>query len=147
LEGRYPPGPCGDTFLILKRNANRPNVVSQDVKSLEPGRRYSLKVYTGDYQDLVGGKSEKRQTLLTLSMENAEVLPGAFHWPFRSARGPSPFTRTHPFWMTYHWLQFRATGPTAKLTLHDWQDKTNPGGPIGQETMVNFIELQPVFDD
>jgi hypothetical protein len=147
LQGRYPSGAYGDTFLILKRTANRPNVVSQQVKGLEPGRRYSLKLYTGDYQHLQGGMSEKQPTFVTLRMENAEVLPGAFDWPFRSARGPSPFTRDHPFWMTYHWLPFRARGPTAKLTIHDWQDKKTPGGPIGQQTMVNFVELQPVFAD
>jgi hypothetical protein len=51
-----------------------------------------------------------------------------------------------PFWMTYHWLRFRATGPTATLTLSDWTKSGEPGGPAGQQIMVNFVEIQPVLD-
>ena len=51
-----------------------------------------------------------------------------------------------PFWMTYHWLRFRATSPTATLTLSDWTKSGEPGGPEGQQTMVNFVEVQPVME-
>ena len=48
--------------------------------------------------------------------------------------------------MTYHWLQFRASGPTATVSLSDWKAAQEPGGPAGQETIVNFVELQPVYE-
>jgi hypothetical protein len=48
--------------------------------------------------------------------------------------------------MTYHWLRFRAMGPTATLTLSDWTKSGEPGGPAGQQIMVNFVEIQPVLD-
>ena len=49
--------------------------------------------------------------------------------------------------MTYHWLRFRATGPTAQITISDWKDGKNPGGPAGQELAINFVEVQPVLED
>lgn len=48
--------------------------------------------------------------------------------------------------MTYHWLQFRAQGPTATLSLSDWAKPGEPGGSVGQQMMINFVEVQPVFD-
>jgi hypothetical protein len=145
LQGRYPVGTMGDTFLIMMRSARAPNVISQQLQGLQAGRLYSLKVYTGDYGDLTGGKSRKDQQALSLALDGAEVQPGGFSYPFNSCRGPQPFTAQSPFWMTYHWLQFRAQGPTATLRITDWAKPGEPGGPIGQQTMVNFVEVQPVF--
>ena len=146
LQGRYPGGAFGDTFAILKRSAKGPNVLSQALQGLKPGRLYSLKVYTGDHADLTAGKSRKDQQVLTIKLDGAEVQPGAFSYPFHSARGPAPFTRQAPFWMTYHWQQFRAQGETAKLSLSDWAKPDAAVGPTGQETMVSFVEVQPVLE-
>lgn len=49
--------------------------------------------------------------------------------------------------MTYHWLRFHATGPTATLSISDWARPAEPGGPTGQQTMVNFVEVQPVLEE
>ena len=63
--------------------------------------------------------------------------------------------------MNYHRLVFRANGPTARLTLCDWADpstglagsrqagsgQATPGGPVGQETLINFVEIQPYLED
>jgi hypothetical protein len=35
---------------------------------------------------------------------------------------------------------------TARLTISDWADERNPGGPIGQEMVYNFVEVQPYFE-
>jgi len=146
LEGRYPPAHYGDTFLVLTRGQGGPNVLKQEVKGLQAGRLYSLKVISADHQDLTDGKSRQAQTSLSIDVEKADVLPGSFAHPFCSVRGPQPFTRESPFWMTYHWMQFRASGPTAGLTISDWKGADEPGSPVGQETMVNFVELQPVYE-
>jgi len=147
LQGRYPGGAFGDTFALLKRSAQGPNVLSQELLGLKPGRLYSLKVYTGDYGDLKAGQSRKDLQALALKLDGAEAQPGGFSHPFRSARGPAPFTRDKPFWMTYHWLQFRAQGPTAKLSLSDWAKADAPGGPAGQEITISFVEVQPVLEN
>ena len=147
LQGRYPGGDLGDTFAVMTRSAETPNVISQPLQGLTPGRLYSLKVFTADYADLQAGKSRKDQQVLSITVGGAEVQPGGFSHPFKSCRGPKPFTAKEPFWMNYHWLRFRATGPTATLSLSDWATPGNPGGPAGQQTMVNFVEVQPVLED
>ena len=81
LQGRYPGGPFGDTFLRLQRSARRPNVVSQQLQGLEPERLYSLKLITADYGDLCQGKSRKTTQSISISLEGAELLPGGFSDP------------------------------------------------------------------
>jgi len=71
---------------------------------------------------------------------------GGFCHLFKNCRGPQPFTSSQPFWMTFHWLRFRAQGPTATLSLSDWAKPGELGGPTGQQVIVNFVEVQPVFD-
>lgn len=147
LQGRYPAGAFGDTFVLLKRSAKRPNTVSQQLQGLKPGRLYSVKLITGDYADLTGGKTRREQQAISITLDGAAVLPGGFHYPFPSCRGPKPFTAQAPFWMTYHWLRFGAAGPTAKLSISDWDRPDSPGGPIGQQVMCSFVEVQPVLTE
>ena len=49
--------------------------------------------------------------------------------------------------MNHHRPVFRAKEPTARLTIFDWADGATPGGPTGQETVVNFVEIQPYLGD
>jgi hypothetical protein len=67
IEGRFmglgrpaDPEHIGDTFLWMKRSAKGPNTVSQTIKNLEPGRLYSMKMFSCDYQDLVNPKTKTR---------------------------------------------------------------------------------------
>ena len=32
------------------------------------------------------------------------------------------------------------------VEVRDWAERTKPGGPIGQELAINFVELQPYTD-
>ncbi|MCX7826482.1 MAG: hypothetical protein N2689_13120, partial [Verrucomicrobiae bacterium] len=73
-------------------------------------------------------------------------LPGGFSHPFRSGSEVKSFTTKAPFWMTYHWLRFRANGPTAELHISDWARPAAPGAPVGQQVICNFVEVQPVLD-
>lgn len=147
LQGRYPWTSIGDSFLVMRRSAQRPNVVRQAITGLQPGRLYSVKLITGDHQDLLAGQSRDAACAVRLQVEGAQVQEGAFAHRFYSARGPKPFNvREHPFRMVYHYLQFRATAATAQLSISDWASASEPGGPIGQETMFSFVEVQPVFE-
>jgi len=56
------------------------------------------------------------------------------------------FIDTNRAWLNYHWKVFRANGPVAKLTISDWFSDQEPGGPIGQELIYNFIEVQPYWE-
>jgi hypothetical protein len=146
LQGRFPNGTMGDTFAVMKRSATAANVLSQEITGLTPGRLYSLKLITGDYADLKSGKSRNAAVPLSVAVEGAAVQTGSFSQPFPSFFGPKPFTAKETFWMTYHYLTFRASGPTARLMIKDWPSDTDPGGPAGQQVMVNFVELQPVLE-
>lgn len=149
LEGRWPPSePCGNSFLIFRRSDKGPNQISQTIQSLRPGRLYCLKMISADYQDLVAGRSKKTPTGLSILLEGVQLEPGEanqFDWPFRSFQPVGPFTREKPFWMTYHWRVFRAQGTTARLQIADWPNDQKSEGPVGQEILVNFVELQPYF--
>jgi hypothetical protein len=149
----------GDSFLWTKRSAKGPNTVSQHVKALVPGRLYSLKVLVADHQDLLAGESAKRFHQVGIQIENAELVP---YKSFREVYG------SKKLWTTYYFLVFRATTETAMLSISDWAsddpagwpgewglqfdigERTKPAkpdGPIGQELMFNFIELQPYLED
>jgi hypothetical protein len=151
LEGRYPKSARGDTFLLMKRSSEAPNVISQEIKNLVPARLYSLTIITGDYRDLSSGKSVQTEHLVDISIDNAEMLRGkkkSFQFPFQSAGHTlGKFNRTFPFWMNYHCRVFRAEGTTATLTIKDWKSGDAPGGPIGQELTVNFIQIQPYLNE
>src|SRR5262249_20950098 len=67
IEGRYmglgrpaDPEHIGDTFLWMKRSDKAPNTFSQTIKDLQPGRLYSMKMFSCDYQDLLNPKAKTR---------------------------------------------------------------------------------------
>ena len=149
----------GDHFLWTKRSAAKPNVFSQPITALEPGKMYSLRMITADYQDLVNEKSAKAAHQVGIQIDNAVPAPDK---SFQHVYG------SDKLWLTYHNFVFRATSDAATLTISDWVSGDNaywpsewgiryniekwkqagkPGGPIGQELMFNFIELQPYLED
>ncbi len=152
IEGRYmglgrpaDPEHIGDTFLWMKRSAKGPNRVSQPIKNLQPGRLYSLKMFTCDYQDLIHPRKktqEEAQPFIgQVSIDGVEIDPRR---SFREAYASSPEPPI-PVWITYHWFVFRATAETATLTISDG-DPTENRTPFGQEQTFNFLELQPYHE-
>ena len=142
LQGRYPKDAQGDTFLWMKRNADEPNVVSQAIKNLQPGRYYSVKMYTGDYKELT-----KSQThAVSLQVEGAEPVPEeAIQGVFENCYShliPEKFGTTKTYF-NFHRVVFKATSGTAELSISDWKTPEEPGGPADQELMFNFIEVEP----
>jgi len=145
LEGRYPRTTEGDNFLVMRRNAARPNRIVQQIKHLQPGRLYSLKMFTGDDQDL----SKRVAHAISIRIENADVrAERTIDHVFANcySHHVAPFDNKHKAWMNYHVRVFRATGPTARLIISDWRSNSDPGGPIGQALRVNFVEVQPYFE-
>jgi len=87
-----------------------------------------------------------------ITLANAEILPGPKHlfqftFPNCYAHRLGKFNAKHPFWMNYHWRVFRATASSVRLTVRDWQTDTDPGGPVGQELIFNFIEVRPYLGE
>jgi len=146
LEGRYPETSQGDTFLWMKRSGQRPNTVSQVIEGLRPGRLYSLRMFTGDYGDL----SVQQKHQFSISLEGVELVAkkSLQHvFPNCYSHHLGPYDAEHHAWMNFHRRIFRAKSPQAKLTISDWATNSDPGGPIGQELMFNFIQVQPYLAD
>src|SRR5262245_31082991 len=153
IEGRYmglgrpaDPEHIGDTFLWMKRSENGPNVFSQTIQDLKPGRLYSMKMFTCEYSDLIHPKKktlgEANPFIGRVELEGVELdTRRSFTEPYAS--NPEP---PIPVWITYHWKVFRAKGPTAKLTVSDWPGEGKPSGPFGQEQTFNFLEIQPYHE-
>jgi hypothetical protein len=153
IEGRYmglgrpaDPEHIGDKFLWMKRSANGTNTFSQTIKNLEPGRLYSIKMFTCDYQDLVQPQAKKQeeanQFIGRVELAGVEVdAQRSFTEMYASS--PEPLI---PIWITYHWKVFRPQGTTATLTVSDWPVDERPAGPFGQEQTFNFLEIQPYHE-
>ena len=146
LEGRYPRPKEGDTVIVTKRSKSKPNVFSQEIKDLEPGRLYSLRMFSGDFKDM----SQKARHAVQIKIDGVDT--SYFYVPARSftatlpncySHRHGPYNREHKAWMNYHFRVFRAKAPTARLTISDWASDDEPGGPIGQELAFNFIQMQP----
>jgi hypothetical protein len=153
IEGRYmglgrpaDPEHIGDTFLLMKRSEKGPNTFSQPIKDLQPGRLYSLKMFTCDYQDLINPqkktREEARPFIGNVFIEGIEAdSKRSFHEAYAS--NPEP---PIPVWITYHWIVFRAKYPTAKITVSDWDPAQKVTATFGQEQTFNFLELEPYHE-
>ena len=140
IECRYT-GRNGDTVLITRRSEQGPNVFSQTIRNLEPGRLYSFRMFSGDHQDL----STQEAHAVRIEFEGAELVPEKCFTHVGASRWPNTF-------VNWHVRVFRAKGTTATLRISDWADpppagsgEAAPGGPIGQELMYNFIKVQPYW--
>lgn len=150
LQGRFISGSQGDQFLVLKRSTAGPNIFSQKIKNLVPGRMYSLKMITADFDHIKNEQSVDQKSTLSINIDNVEpsTLPDHMldvSYPSHYGSTLGKFNVNHTAFMTYHWRVFRATDSTAMLTVSDWASPNDLGGPAGQEMMVNFIEIEPYF--
>ena len=137
--------------MWTKRSSGKPNVVSQEIRHLVPGKMYSVRMITGDYQEVTGGKAVSEKHAVSLSVSGAELAADRC---FDCVAPRSVGTDSYEFrsnmprvLLNYHYRLFRATGRNARLTLSDWADANSPGGPIGQELMYNSVEVQPYFEE
>jgi hypothetical protein len=156
LQGRYwhrtqtPDQPAGNTYLRLRRG-DKPNRVSQTIMNLRPGEWYSVKMIVGDHHDIHNHVVDEKDLAVTLSVGGGEIDPvRSFKTRLRGSAVGAARGVTHPDyrpWLNFHRVVFRTTGQSGTLTISDWASATDPGGPAGQEFMINFIELQPYFTE
>ncbi len=142
LQGRYPPTSQGDAFLVMKRSAHRPNVVTQKIKGLQSGRLYTLRMFTADGQNL----GKKRELAMSVSLDGVEVLPEkSFVYVIKSCYSHvhGKFNANHPAWFNYFFRVFRSRDREATITISDWENPGKAGGPTGQEIRANFVQIQP----
>jgi len=150
LQGKYQaPEGTGDVAFWTRRSAEKPNVVSQTIQKLTPGQLYSLRLITGDFQELATGVSVQRKHAVSVTVEDVDaveemtfqaVVPAGF-WYAQGA-----FNAQNPYCLNYHQKVFRARAETAELRLSDWTSAASPGGPDGEELIWNFFQVQPYFE-
>lgn len=142
LQGRYPPTRQGDTFLVMRRSAARPNVVSQQVRALQPGRLYTLRLFAADWKDL----GRRQELALSVALEGVKEVPEkSFVYVINScySHRQGEFNAEHPAWFNFFFRVFRARSREGNLTICDWAQPGEAGGPVGQEIAVNFVQIQP----
>ena len=146
----YPDDPAGNTYLWMKRDPGTPNRISQEIRNLVPGRLYTVQMISADYQDVLHGRSEKKQHAVSMIVDGAETVPGGTYLavpvssPWSHERLPF---KNGPAWFNHHRVMFRATAPTARLTITDRAAPGVPEGPADQELMLNYFQLQPYFEE
>ena len=144
LQGRYHGYHKGHNFLLTRRCASGPNTVSQNIRGLKPGKLYSMKMLTTDHSELLQTVESRRDADVRVAIDDvAMVAAKSFCSKIRSSE---TVAASRPVF-NYHRLVFRATGTTAKLTISDWTSSDAPGGPVGQQIMYNFVEVQPFLED
>lgn len=154
LEDRFPYRPWTDTtFLWTKRSAEKPNVFSQTVKNLQPGRLYLVKVWIGDYAELITGDSKDAERAVSIRVDNAERWGNVYQSQLMkgnvytfAAYQAQPFSYQNRYYIKVHHLVFRAAAPTATLSISDWKGEKEPGGPAGQELIFNNIMVEPYLE-
>ena len=140
------PEHIGDTFLWMKRSEKGPNTFSQTIKNLEPGRLYSMKMFSCDYKDLVhpqkkeleeankfigsvdaGRRRARREAVVhgNVCLEPRAADPGLDHLSLESL----PRQRHHR--------------QADRLRL---AGRRRAPGPFGQEQTFNFLEIQPYHE-
>ncbi|MFH0963227.1 MAG: LamG domain-containing protein [Planctomycetota bacterium] len=137
FQGRYPPGPAGTTFLCTRRSGSKPNTFSQTISGLAPGRLYSVKMICADPDNM----TVKEKHALSVHIEGVDILEEkSVQESIKSRNGTQP-------WVSFVRRVFRAKGNTAELSVSDWASLEQPGGPIGQNLIFNFIQVEPYLED
>lgn len=142
--------PDGDAFVVMDIDPQEPNVVSQTIKNLVPGKLYSAEMYSADYQDIIAGKRMKKFNSISLKIDGAEVVEDlTYVKQFQSDHSMPLFQRGKrkdgPC-LNFHYVVFKALSETAKITIIDRPDKSIANEVTMQkQVLFNFVQVQPYF--
>ena len=120
---KYCPVPEGKHVLRTRRTGAQPNVFSQTIKRLEPGRLYSLRLYK-----TAPGYSNR---LIPASITLRRVLP-------QTSRTLDHVWKKGEVYWNYHYRVFRADSGEARLDIADGE----PG-----EVFWDFVQVEPYFEE
>ena len=135
----------GNHVLAMKRSAQVPNVVTQTIRNLTPGRLYCLRMYSSSLNKAssYGNPGFNDIQTLNIDIQNVDLIPErSIQHVYISIRAK----KEDKMFYNFHFKLFRAKATTARLIVSDWESDTEPGGRIGQELMFNYIEVQPYFE-
>lgn len=139
-------------FLWTKRSDLKPNRISQEIRNLEAGKLYLVRLWIGDYNELLAKESKDEPRAFSFRVDGASVWDDWYRTQFYEgneftfASHLPPFDYDNRYYFRIHQLIFRATGPTAELVISDWTSDAEPGGPVGQELIFNMIDVHPYLE-
>lgn len=136
----------GNHVLVMRRSAEKPNVVSQTIRNLTPGGLYCLRMYSGSLNKASSYRNPGFNDIHTLNIDiqNAALIPErSFQHVYLSIRAKD----AEKGFYNFHFKLFRAKGETAQLSISDWQSPTNRHGLVGEVTAFNFVEVAPYLED
>jgi hypothetical protein len=140
LQTRYSSSE-GDTGLVATRSPKGPNTITQEIKNLEPGRLYTFRMIACDYEDM----SKRERPAVSVTLDSVGLIPNkSFAAVFPDVSFVAPIEE-HKTWLTYYWYLFRATDKTGRVTITDWAAENEPGGPIAQQLIFNYIQVHPYY--
>ena len=143
-QGRFGTDCYGNQALVMRRCAARPNQVGQKIVNLDPGRTYTLRMFSSNLVHMDGGYGNPTFNdiiKLDIQIDDAIVIAGkSFDHHYRSIH-----TEGLMYW-NYHVRRFRPVGSTAWLTITDWASAKERHGNVGRQTAINFIEVQPYLE-
>ena len=137
----------GDAVALFVRSGKAPNILSQRVKGLRPGKVYCLEFVTADLDDFnkPWSVSEEFGVRATVS-DGGEEIP-EFRYSHKAPRNRA-YLRSRGAMVplkVLHRVIFTATKADALLTFSDWAGETAPGAPVGRKTMLNWVNLRQYF--
>ena len=144
LEGRYPRTSEGDDFFWMRRSSRGPNSISQPIRNLEAGRAYSVKLFVGDGLDLTNPGIHA----VGVQVDDSDVIEkGSFQGTFANCYSHH-IDRYGEVKTYFNHIRrvFRPHGESSILTISDWPSESDPGGPVGQELIMNFVEVEPFYE-
>ena len=144
--GREPK--LGDNVALFTKSAKKPNLLSQTATGLTPGKLYCLTFMSVDYNDLSKPQNKRLDFVFDATISGAEIIPEATSmrrcpWAWFGSGDYKPGTPEKAI----RRIVFRAKSDKAVITFSDWKSATEPGGPAGQQRVVNWIGLNPYYQD
>jgi hypothetical protein len=143
MQGRWQAQGEGDTFLVLRRGAQKANTVTRQIANLVPGKLYTLNLAVADRAGF-DGTAKPTAVALRVAIDGVEQLADkSFSYVLKAGltRGKA---RLYPTWRR---IVFRARNSTAGLTISDWDSDSSAGGPTGQELVLNFVQCLPYYEE
>lgn len=140
VHGRYWRTYKGDRFAVLKRVSGGTNRLSQELRGLEPGRLYSVKLHTTDRVNLTA----KQEHAVRLEIDGAEILRDlSFQTVCQSSlyRKSGELEDLPAAYGNFLRTVFRPEGSTARLVI---SDDTGAGSP-NQELTCSFVAVRPYY--
>ncbi len=137
-------GGVGDHFVVMRRSGKQANRMVQTVKKLVPGRLYSVRMFSADYDALSSGRSVGSDHHIRFEIEDVDVLPELSFMEIVTNGGGhnnALFKADNRIHFNWHRVVFRARKETSTLTL------TDAGGRVGQQIIINGVELAPYLED